>query len=92
MPRNCSLSNRLWASSAVLVNSLIFLAPPARCGQQIATTKQLDTGVINLDVVVTPQSGAPISGLEQRDFTILDNKVPQTITSFRALRGREKPN
>lgn len=27
----------------------------------------------------------------QRDFTILDNKVPQTITFFRALRGREAP-
>jgi hypothetical protein len=50
---------------------------------------QPDTGIINLDVVVTPQSGAPISGLEQRDFTVLDNNVPQTITSFRALRGRE---
>src|SRR5208283_249094 len=59
--------------------------------EQIATTMQPDTGIINLDVVVTPQSGAPISGLEQRDFTVLDNNVPQTITSFRALHGREAP-
>jgi VWFA-related protein len=50
-----------------------------------------DNGMINLDVVVTPKSGPPVSGLQQQDFTILDNKVPQTITSFRAVRGREAP-
>jgi VWFA-related protein len=50
-----------------------------------------DTGTINLDVVVTAKSGPPVSGLQQQDFTILDNKVPQAITSFRAVRGREAP-
>lgn len=48
-------------------------------------------GTISLDVVVTPKSGAPVSGLEQQDFSILDNKVTQPITSFRAVRGREAP-
>jgi VWFA-related protein len=48
-------------------------------------------GTISLDVVVAPKSGAPVSGLEQQDFTVLDNKVPQAITSFRAVRGREAP-
>jgi VWFA-related protein len=46
---------------------------------------------IFLDVVVAPKSGAPVSGLAQQEFTVLDNKVPQTITSFRAIRGREAP-
>ena len=49
------------------------------------------SGTIDLDVVVTPKSGPPVSDLKQQDFTILDNKVPQTITSFRAVRGREAP-
>jgi len=40
-----------------------------------------------LDVVVTPKSGPPASGLQQQDFTILDNKAPQAITSFAALGG-----
>jgi VWFA-related protein len=40
-----------------------------------------------LDVVVTRKSGPPVSGLEQQDFTLIDNKLPQTITSFRALGG-----
>jgi VWFA-related protein len=46
---------------------------------------------IDLDVVVTPKSGPPVSGLQQQDFTVLDNKVPQTILSFQALREREAP-
>jgi VWFA-related protein len=48
-------------------------------------------GAIFLNVVVTPKSGAPVSGLDQQDFTILDNKASQTITSFRAVDGRTAP-
>jgi VWFA-related protein len=52
-------------------------------------TNQPTNDMIDLDVVVTPKSGPPVSGLQQQDFTILDNKVPQTILSFRAVRERE---
>lgn len=48
-------------------------------------------GTIRLDVVVTPKSGPPVGGLQQQDFTLVDNKVPQTITSFSPVRGREAP-
>ncbi|MGB7285040.1 MAG: VWA domain-containing protein [Candidatus Acidiferrum sp.] len=48
-------------------------------------------GTINLNVVVTAKSGPPVNSLQQQDFTILDNKVPQSILSFRAVRGREAP-
>jgi VWFA-related protein len=48
------------------------------------------TGVL-LDVVVTQKSGGPVSGLEQQDFTVVDNKAPQTITSFKAVDGRQAP-
>jgi VWFA-related protein len=40
---------------------------------------------IDLNVVVHRKSGPPIGGLTQNDFTVLDNQVPQTIASFRAL-------
>lgn len=40
---------------------------------------------------MTSKSGAPVTGLQQRDFTILDNKVPQTITSFEAVEGTQAP-
>jgi VWFA-related protein len=42
---------------------------------------------ISLDVVVTPKSGPPVSGLQQGDFTIFDNKTPRPIKSFRAVSG-----
>ncbi len=44
-----------------------------------------------LDVVVTEKSGAAVSDLQQQDFTLLDNKVPQTLTSFRTVDGRQAP-
>ncbi len=44
---------------------------------------------ICLDVVVRHKSGPPIKGLQQSDFTILDNDVPQTITSFAAVDGQQ---
>lgn len=44
---------------------------------------------ITLDVVVTDHSGKPVSGLQQQDFKLLDNKQPQNIVSFQALSGKE---
>jgi VWFA-related protein len=46
---------------------------------------------IDLNVVVTGKSGSPVTGLQRQDFTILDNKHPQTITSFAALDGTQTP-
>lgn len=47
---------------------------------------------ITLDVVVTDHSGKPVSGLEQKDFKLLDNKQPQNIVSFQALSGKQAAN
>ena len=38
-----------------------------------------------LDVVVTDKSGHPVPGLQHSDFTLLDDKQPQAITSFHAV-------
>jgi VWFA-related protein len=40
---------------------------------------------VTLDVVVADKSGNPVPGLQQQDFTILDDKQPQPILSFRAF-------
>ncbi|HYA17117.1 MAG TPA: VWA domain-containing protein [Bryobacteraceae bacterium] len=40
---------------------------------------------ITLDVVVTDRSGKPVSGLGQSDFTVIDDKLPQKLTSFQAF-------
>jgi len=42
---------------------------------------------ITLDVVVTDKSGKRVSGLQQEDFTLLDNKQPAKIVSFRGMDG-----
>jgi VWFA-related protein len=42
---------------------------------------------MTLDVVVTDKSGRPVSGLQERDFTLLDNKQPRKIASFHAVEG-----
>jgi VWFA-related protein len=59
--------------------------------QQPVAPTQASGSRIYLDVVVTPKSGAPVGDLQQQDFTLLDNKSPQTITSFKMVTGREAP-
>jgi VWFA-related protein len=59
--------------------------------QQSQPTAQPNGDRIDLDVVVTPKSGALVGDLQQQDFTVLDNKAPQTITSFKAVNGRQAP-
>jgi VWFA-related protein len=40
---------------------------------------------ITLDVQVTDKSGTAIRGLQQQDFTLLDDKLPQKIAAFQAV-------
>jgi hypothetical protein len=40
---------------------------------------------ITLDVQVTDKSGTPIRGLQQQDFTLLDDKLPLNIASFQVV-------
>ena len=44
-------------------------------------------GTLKLDVMVTDGAGQPVAGLQQQDFTLLDNRKPQPILSFRAVDG-----
>jgi VWFA-related protein len=46
---------------------------------------------IHLDLVVTNNPGQPVTGLEQKDFTLLDDKTPREITSFEAVDERKQP-
>jgi len=40
---------------------------------------------ITIEVQVTDKSGAPVRGLQKQEFTLLDDKQPQNILSFRAV-------
>ena len=54
-----------------------------------AQTPAVNDGLIHLDVVVSPKNGAPVKDLQQANFSIVDNKQPQNMTSFRAVTGRD---
>lgn len=68
-------------------------AEPAAPGQSAATPTRGATGRrISLDVVVDDKSGKPVPGLQEQDFTILDDQRPQPIVSFHAYEGTEGAN
>jgi VWFA-related protein len=58
-------------------------APPL--AERPSTPEPTDGRRISIDVVVTDKSGAPVSGLQQQDFTLLDDKQPQKVLSFAAF-------
>jgi VWFA-related protein len=68
---------------------LLVLLCTTEASAQQPTPARAPQGKILLDVVVAPKSGRPVADLQQQDFTILDNKSPQTITSFKAVSGRQ---
>ena len=47
---------------------------------------------ITLEVRVADKSGAPIRGLQKEDFTLLDDKQPQSILFFHAFDSEAMPN
>jgi VWFA-related protein len=59
---------------------------PRPAGPSLPATVSADRQII-LDVQVTDKSGAPIRGLQQQDFTVLDDKRPQSILSFHGVNG-----
>ena len=86
------LAASLWAKTASGAG------PPAHSEEALALQGQGPTqptspesdvaqGLINLDVVVTDNSGKTIPGLGPNDFTLLDNHQPQKILSFRSFYG-----
>jgi VWFA-related protein len=71
----------------VLALNLVACLASAAWGQVPAAPAVGSIGdrTVRLDVVVTDKSGNPVSGLQQSDFTVLDDKQPQAILSFRAF-------
>ena len=64
---------------------------PLLFSQQSAAPPPSLDAAIHLDVVVAPKSGPPVAGLEQKGFSLFDNKTPQPITSFQAFGGPDAP-
>jgi VWFA-related protein len=73
------------------------LTPPLELSDQASLPSVPPPGAasssrsIKLDVVVNAKSGDPVTNLGRQDFTILVNKSPRPITSFRVLTPHEEP-
>lgn len=88
-----------WCLSAVGV-AILMLAATASAQAQVASVppraapsvqsspSQASNARIYLNVAVE-KAGQSVSGLQEQDFTVIDGKTPQTITSFAAVNGRE---
>ena len=64
--------------------------PPALGSLQIPSATEDGAGSrIFLDVVVTDKSGKPVTGLEAKDFTLLDNNQAGKVLSFQAFDAAE---
>jgi VWFA-related protein len=76
----------LWPlASAQQTASQAQVAPSAN----VVSPASADDHRVWLDVVVTDKAGNPVSGLQQQDFTLLDDKQPRSITSFQATPGAD---
>lgn len=80
-----SLARTVRVALAVLFATAVSL--PSMEAQETAPSQPPAT--VRLDVVVAHKNDPPVAGLEQEDFTIIDNKHTQPITSFRAVSGRD---
>lgn len=82
----------------MLINWRLVLLPPLLLLCVSAVSPQQNHSAahpgdrIYLDVIVSPKSGSPVSGLQEQDFTILDNNLPQTIHETYSKRAPQKPN
>lgn len=68
--------------------------PNGTPGQAAGTqtpTFSLTTRLVVLDVVVTDKSGRTVPGLAKSDFTVFEDKQPQTIRSFEGFAAHRLP-
>jgi VWFA-related protein len=76
--------------NVLLLVVLVSLATPAQQSGP-PPAQPADDGKIHFYVVLTPKTSAPIEGLKQQDFTVLDNKSPSPIASFHAFTSHPEP-
>ena len=83
---------KAWYRAGLFLLCLSWVSLPALAQQQPDSppiSSQLRTPAndhrIVLDVVVKDKSGNAVTGLQEKDFTVLDNGSPQKILSFQAV-------
>lgn len=68
-----------------------FLAGAVTVAAQAPPSSEPATRSIHLNVAVTTKQDAPVAGLAQQDFTLLDNGTPEQMTSFKAVNLGQEP-
>jgi hypothetical protein len=63
----------------------ILLCMTTASAQQASSEGGAASRNVRLNVIVTTASGQCVTDLQLKDFKVLDNNLPQTITSFRAV-------
>ncbi len=66
--------------------ALLLAAPSCAAAQESKHSEG-----ISIAVAVDAKSGQPVAGLTQQNFTVLDNKTPRPITSFKVLSAASEP-
>src|SRR2546423_7460746 len=57
-------------------------APPQQKPQDAGASIAVEVPVVMLDVIAATNHGDLLTGLKKENFRVIDNGVPQTITSF----------
>jgi VWFA-related protein len=85
-------------TSLVVATVLLAVSPVISNAQALAVQAARPASTaskrITIHVVVDANNSKPpttVGGLQQQDFTVLDNKVPRPLTSFRAVSGGQEP-
>jgi VWFA-related protein len=68
-----------------------FLTGAVTIAAQTTPASEPVTRSIHLNVAVTTKLGAPVAGLVQQDFTLLDNGTSEQLTSFKAVTSGQEP-
>ncbi|HTT24618.1 MAG TPA: VWA domain-containing protein [Candidatus Sulfotelmatobacter sp.] len=72
-----------WLSTLLLISSLCAQTP----ADSPAVTIRSNVRLVQIDVIAKDKHGNPVSGLEAKDFTLLDDGVPQKIARISVERG-----
>lgn len=67
----------------------LFLLASSLQAQDARFADELDVEVVNLDVNVVGEDGAPVSGLAVEDFAVLDDGQPVRVTHFASSQAAE---
>lgn len=55
---------------------------PEKINPDQVYTLSTESNLVNVDVLVTDRNGNPITGLSKKNFKVLDDGVPQSVTNF----------